>query len=224
MPATTNPPAIAQLVDALNVAGGQLDADQRRAALTTYRLLTARRPVTNGAIAQATGLSEETIASYLAEWEGVFRDGDDAVVGFWGLALEPLDPRYELVDHDTGDAVGYAWCAWDTLFLPAVLGRTLDITSTDGHTGQEITLTVGPDGAHTVNPEQTLVSFLSPNAPWEADILATFCHKVLFFAADDSATAWMGAHADELFTLSVADAFEVGRLWTAQRYGNALTA
>lgn len=224
MPVTTHPPTTLELVDALRVAGGELDHDQRLAALTTYRLLTAGAPVTNADIAEATGIREDVIASYFEEWEGVFRDQDYAIVGFWGLAIAPLDPEYKLIDHDTGEPVGYAWCAWDTLFLPTVLGRVLDITSTDGHTGKEITLTVGPDGSRVVKPEKTLVSFLSPTEPWEADILATFCHKVLFFGSTDSADAWMSAHPDELFTLSVDDAFQVGSRWTADRYGDALTS
>lgn len=224
MPATTNPPTIDRLVDALGVAGGTLDEPQRHVALTTYRLLADGTPVTNTAIADATGIDETTIAGYFAEWEGVFRDNDDAIVGFWGLALTPLDPRYDLVDHDTGRSVGHAWCAWDTLFLPILLGRTLDIAATDGHTGEPVTLTVSPDGARTVTPTGAVVTFVAPDAPWESDFLTTFCHKVLFFATQTNADAWIAAHPDNLFTLGVDDAFDVGRQWTADRYGDTLDA
>lgn len=221
MPATSDPPTIHTLVDALGAAGGPLDADQRRAALSTYRLLAEGLPVTHNAIAEATGISARTITSYFDEWHGVFRDADDAIVGFWGLALRPLDPRYNLVDHDTGESVGYAWCAWDTLFLPELLGRTLDIAATDGQTGEPITLTVAPGGVRAVDPPGALVSFLSPTEPWEADILTTFCHKVLFFTSKGTADAWMSAQPTELFTLSVEAAFDVGRRWTSDRFGDA---
>lgn len=222
MPAT-NPPTIDALVDALAAAGGTLDDDQRRTALTTYRLLARGSPVTDATIAGATGLSEDVIEGYFAEWEGVFRNGDDdAIVGFWGLALEPLTPRYELVDHDTGEAVGYAWCAWDTLFLPTVLGRTLDVTATDGHTGEPVTLIVGADGAQHVSPRGAVVSFVAPDTPWESDVLTTFCHKVLFFTGQANADAWIAQHPDTLFSLDVDDAFDLGRRWLADRYGDSL--
>lgn len=210
------------LVDALRIAGGRLDADQRRTALATYRLLAEGGPVTHGAIAEVTGLAEDTIVGHSTDWPGVFRDANGAIVGFWGLALGPLDPRYALVDHDTGEPVGYAWCAWDTLFLPALLGRTLDITAADGHSGQPITLTAGPDGVRDVTPAATLVSFLAPLEPWGPDILTTFCHEVLFFTDVTTADAWMDDRDRELFALSVQEAFDVGRRWTSERYGDAL--
>lgn len=222
MPATTNPPTVDELVHALGIAGGQLDDDQRRVALTTSRLLAGGGPATNQTIGEATGIDETTLAGYFAEWEGVFRNGDDAVVGFWGLAAEPLEPTYELRDHHSGHPVGYAWCAWDTLFLPTLLNRTLDITAADGHTGDPVTLTVSPAGAQQVRPAGVVVSFVAPDGPWPPDFLTTFCHKVLFFTQTENADAWIAEHPDHLFTLDVDTAFEVGRRYTADRYGDAL--
>lgn len=213
---------IDELVDALSAAGGQLDDGQRKVALATYRLLAQGDPVTHSAIADEVGITVEAVASHFAEWPAVFRNGDDAIVGFWGLALQPLDPEYGLVASDTGEPLGYAWCAWDTLFLPTLLGQTVDVTSTDGQTGETITLTVAPDATRRIQPTETVVSFLAPNAPWESDVLATFCHKVLFFANQANADAWIAAQPDELFIVSVDEAFEIGRRWTADRYGDAL--
>ncbi len=222
MSATTNQPTSTELVEALRLAGGQLDDGQRKVALATYRLLAGGDPVMNEAIAEEVGMAEEAVARYFEEWPAVFRNSDDAVVGFWGLALQPLEPEYSLVATDTGRHLGYAWCAWDTLFLPTLLGQTIDVTSTDGQTGEPIVLTVAPDGIQAIEPAETLVSFLSPNAPWESDILATFCHKVLFFANQVNADAWIASHPDELFTVTVDEAFDIGRRWTADRYGDTL--
>lgn len=222
MPAATKPPSPDELVDALRAAGGELDSDQRSVALATYRLLAAGSPVTNADLARTTGVDESTIVDYFSEWPGVFRNSDGAVIGFQGLALDPLDPTYELRDHDTNEPVGYAWCAWDTLFLPKLLGRVLDITSSDGHTGEPVTLTVGPDGTQRVTPPGVVVSFAAPDGPWDADVLTTFCHKVLFFTDPANADAWIATQPDELFTLGVGDAFEAGRRWIADRYGDSL--
>lgn len=215
-------PAAHELVAALDRAAGLLDEPQRRVALATYRLLADRAPVAPEGIAKATGINATTITSWLDEWPGVFRDPDGRVVGFWGLALSPLSPRYELVDHHTGEVVGYAWCAWDTLFLPALLGRTLDVTAADGLSGATITLTVAPDGVRSLGPANTVVSFQAPTDEWDEDILTSFCHKVLFFADGPGAEAWMAERDDDLFTLSAAAAFDIGRRWVTERYGDAL--
>lgn len=222
MPAATITPTATELVDALGVAGGVLDDTGRSIALTTYRLLAAGSPVSNDQIAAAADAGIDEVEERFAEWAGVFRNRDDAVVGFWGLALAPLDPEYRLRDA-TGDDLGYAWCAWDTLFLPTLLGQTLQVAATDGLTGDQIRLTVTPDGLGGVTPTDTVVSFLAPVGPWEADIVTAFCHKVIFFANQANADEWIASQTDQLFTLSVDDAFDVGRRWTAARYGDALT-
>lgn len=223
MPASPITPTAGQLVDALAVAGGDLDDEGRRIALATYRLLTEPDPVTVDRIAAAVGADAAAVEARLDEWAGVFRDGEGAVVGFWGLARNPLDPEYRLDDPE-GETIGYAWCAWDTLFLPTVLDRPLDVSAADALTGEPIRLTVTPRGAEAVSPPATVVSFLSPAGEWEADIITSFCHKVLFFADQANADRWIAGQADPLFTLSVAEAFDVGRRWTADRYGDRLAA
>ncbi len=221
MPATTHPPTLAALADALTGAAPDLDDAARRVVLATYGLLARGEAVADADVAAATDLPVDDVAGFLAEWPGVYRDRGGDIVGFWGLARDPLDPEYrlQLAGHDR--AV-YAWCAWDTLFLPAVLGQTLDVRAADGHTGAPIALTVSPQGVERVVPADAVVSFLVPRGRFDADVVASFCHKVLFFADEDNAAAWIAAHPDELFTLSVDDAFEVGRLVTTARYGDEL--
>ena len=222
MPATTKKPSLAELAEALTTAGGDLDAEGRQIALATYRLLAQGTPVTNNQVAAAVDTTLDAVTGRFDEWPGVFRNQDEAIVGFQGLALGPLDPEYRLRSADSSK-VGYAWCAWDTLFLPTVLRQTLEVTASDGHTGETIRLHVGPDGVHLSERSEIVVSFAVPDAAWDADILTNFCHKVLFFANQDNADQWIATHSDELITLSVEDAFEVGRRWIRARYGDTLT-
>jgi alkylmercury lyase len=222
MPATAAIPTATEIVEALGVAGGNLDDEGRQIALTTYRLLADAAPVTAARIADSAGVSVVAVEAALDEWAGVFREPTGAVVGFWGLTRQPLDPEYRL-DQSDGETLGYAWCAWDTLFLPTVLDRTLTVTGLDGLSGEEIRLTVSPKGVEEVDPAAAVVSFLAPEGSWEADVMTSFCHKVLFFVNQHNADRWIAEQADQLFTLSVNDAFEIGRRWTGDRYGHALT-
>ncbi len=221
MPATTHPPTLEALAEALTGAAPDLDGAARRVVIATYGLLARGEAITDADVAAAAGLPTGDAAGLLAEWPGVYRNADGAIVGFWGLARDPLDPEYRL-QLAGYDRPVYAWCAWDTLFLPAVLGETIDIGAADGHTGAPISLTVSPQGPDRVVPAETVVSFVVPRGRFDADVVASFCHKVLFFANADNAAAWIAAHPDELFTLSVDDAFEVGRLVTTARYGDEL--
>lgn len=221
MTAGSSSPTADDLVEALNEAGGVLDDEGRRIALTTYGLLTRRRPVNHRDVAVALELSVGVVDRHFEAWPGVFRNDEGSIVGFWGLALEPLDPEYRL-RSPSGELLGYAWCAWDTLFLPTLLNRTLEVAAWDGETGEAIGLTVAADGVRRHEPADTVVSILVPSGPWDADVLTSFCHKVLFFADVANAERWISRQDEPLVTLSVAEAFEIGRRWTQARYGGAL--
>lgn len=156
----------------------------------------------------------------VASWPGVFRDAHGAVTGFWGLTINRLDPEYRLVG---GPAILYAWCAWDTLWLPAILGQELRIDAADGQTGAPVSVTATPTRRVAVDPGDAVMSFLVPGGGFGPDVLTAFCHKVLFFTDRGTAGQWMANHPDPLFDLPLDEAFEVGRLVTVGRYGDELT-
>jgi len=91
-----------------------------------------------------------------------------------------------------------------------MLGQTLEVTAADGLTGESVRLTVTPNGVQAVDPSEAVVSLLAPDGAWEADIITSFCHKVIFFANRANAEAWINQQPDRLFTLSVAEAFDIG--------------
>src|SRR5713226_5699751 len=83
----------------------------------------------------------------LTSWPGVYRDDERRVVGFWGSAIAALEPEYRLrVDGKTS----FAWCALDTLFIPAFLGKTVSVEASDPVTGEQVSLVVDRNGARDV--------------------------------------------------------------------------
>lgn len=220
MPESPDAPTLAELSEALVGAAPDLDDLGRRVVVATYHLLAGGEPVPDGRIAEAVGADVAEVSGRLRTWPGVFRDADDHIVGFWGLAIAPLDPEYRLLTPGAPDL--FAWCAWDTLFLPVVLGRALEVRAADGQSGDPISVSVGPDGLRSVDPPGTVVSFVVPDGRFDADVITGFCHKVLFFADRDHATRWMNTRRDDLFALPIDDAFEVGRRVVRSRYRDAL--
>jgi len=109
-----------ELADAITGAAPDLGPPGQRLFIATYRLLAAGHPVTAAELAAATGLPEPAAADALSRWPGVFTDRHGRVTGFWGLAIGELSPAHRF---ETGGRVLYAWCAWDTLFLPVRLGQ-----------------------------------------------------------------------------------------------------
>ena len=196
-----------ELAEAIGAAVPDLDPTEQRIAVEVYRLLAAGEPVASEDIAAATDVSRSRVEEALGSWPGVYRDEDGRVVGFWGLAVAPLDPEYRF---EADGRTLYTWCAWDNLFIPAILGATVRVGATCPVTGGTVSLEVGPDGVREVQPEGTVVSIVIPDGPFGFDVIESFCHRVYFFASEEAGAGWVAEHEGTTL-LSVEDAFELGR-------------
>jgi alkylmercury lyase len=88
------------------------DAPLSRALLTE---LAAGAPVTLASLSSATGRPPGVVRAALSRWPNVQYDDGGAVVAFNGLSLTPTPHRFCLPTRQL-----FTWCAWDTLFLPAL--------------------------------------------------------------------------------------------------------
>ncbi len=123
------------------------------------------------------------------------------------MAIVPQDPEYRLqIDGKTS----YAWCALDTLFIPPLIGKTVNVQARDPINSQGVSLVVDGNGAREVTPPSAVVSMVIPDGPFGYDVIESFCHKVLFFASEESGRSWVAEHEGTTL-LTVQEAFEVGR-------------
>lgn len=192
-----------------------LDDDERRLALAIYRLLATGDPVRPASVARVAGLPRPVVDAALEEWPGVFRDDIGRVVGFWGLALPEMPHRMEV-----DGVLLHAWCAWDALFLPALIGATARIGSACPVTGRAISLTVSAEGVRSASPRGAVVSMLMPAGGFDVDVIQSFCHHVHFIASREAGERWL-ADREDAFLLSVPEAFRLGELWNRHRFGAA---
>lgn len=146
----------------------------------------------------------------------MYVDERGRVIGFWGLSVRPMPHKMTVNRRPL-----YAWCAWDTLFLPELLGATAEIESTCPTTGQRVTLTVEGTEVTSHHPADIVLSFMHRDEPFDADTIKTFCHYVHFFANRDAAAEWTGRH-EGTFTLSLADGSAIARLTNRARYPSIL--
>ena len=196
-----------------------LDPTGQRLSLALYRELARGAPVSPPSLADRVEMRAEMVVRQLRSWPGVYYDGEQRVVGFWGLTIAPM-PHCLRVD---GREL-YAWCAWDTLFLPALLCTSVEVESSCRATGAPVRLTVTPHGVESAQPAGLSVSFLLPEAEaMNADVITSFCHYVHFFNSREAAQPWLDEHP-ETFLLQLADAYEFGRRMNRARYGAALDA
>jgi len=193
-----------------------LNLAEQRLALDLYGLLSEGNAVPLEFLSERAGMSLADLKTTLQNWPGVFYDDNHRIIGFWGIAIDEMPHRLEV----NGKTV-YAWCAWDTLFLPELLDTSAHITSHCASTGDEISLIISPMGIESQS-DQIMVSFLVPdNSELVENITTSFCQYVFFFRTRASAEHWVTEHPGT-FLLSLGEAFTVGRKMNAARYNLTL--
>ena len=205
---TTKDVSLADVAEAIKAALPVLDETDQHIATAVYRLMSSGAPVEPAAIVKAVGnVSLERVNERLNTWPGVFRDDMGRLIGFWGHAIDKLEPEYRLV---AAGNTTYAWCALDTLFIPPLMDKTVSVQATDPVTGEQISLVVDRDGVRELTPPGAVVSMVIPDGPFGYDVIESFCHQVLFFASEVSGSSWVAKHEGTTL-LTVYEAFELGR-------------
>ena len=106
---------VERLADALIGAVPTRDPGVQAVGLALLRTLATGEPVSEQALAAASGTPEPTIRDALESWPGVFRDEDERVVGFMGLSVA------ELGEHriEVGGRTLTAWCRGTRCSFPS---------------------------------------------------------------------------------------------------------
>jgi alkylmercury lyase len=188
---------------------------QRRLLVQIVRELAHGRPITPEQVDQrmaALGLEHDAAYQFLRELTE--READGRIVGAIGLSLSDHPHRLTVEGVPLS-----AWCALDTLFLPALLQQTATIVSPSPVTRATIRLRVSPERVEEVDPAGAALSIVlvdtsrermaSVEAIWNA-----FCQHVHFFATREEAERW-AAGREDIAVLTVDEGFALGRrVWS----------
>ncbi len=193
---------------------------ERRVGLEIYRQLSRGEPVSTSGLAQALGIpphEADVLLTHPNLKSLTYTDNKGGIIGFGGLAIRPMPHRFNLNGRRL-----YTWCAWDSLFIPVILGQAAEVESPAPGGSNIVRLRVGPDRIERIDPEDAVMSFLLPTAQtFQADALkamASFCHFIFFFPDRARALAWTSQHQDTM-VISLPEAFELGRQTVAARWG-----
>ena len=207
--------SVEEIAKNLNDAGipPQFGDQNSRLLIKMWRILGQGRPVTKEMTTKAAsevGMSFEAAGEFLRQITE--RDSDDNIIGLLGLSL-----NQEWAHRLTINGAAFrTWCAWDTLFLPAMLGETAQIESESPVSGTTIRLAVTPDEVESSSPEGAVVSIatIDPKIHDMSTVEAiwgNFCHQVFFFSSLEEASEWAEGKTN-IAILPVRDAYELGRL------------
>ena len=198
-------PASGNLSDRLVASVGQAASARTAPGLyrTLLRLLSRGEPITIAELAAVAGQASDVVQSMVAGWNDTEYDRQGRILG-WGLTLRPTPHRFKVDCKQL-----YTWCALDTLFFPAVIGRPARVKSPCAGTGTPIRLTVDPAaGVNALEPSTAVVSIVTPEHM--SSVRTAFCNPGRFYAAADAARDWQCKHPG-MEVLSVVDAYRASR-------------
>ncbi len=195
-----------------------LSNDESRLFIQVLRLVAEGRPVSPVQIEDAASSIQMPLETAIALLSKVSEKDDDGnIVGTFGLSQRAHPHRFELKDR-----VLSTWCAWDALFLPALLGQTADVETSCPATNENIRVRITPEHVENVVPSGSVISIVIPKVAGTdlqtaQDIRMSFCRLVHFFASKDAASAWaLERHADDVRILSLEEGYQLGREAFAQ--------
>ena len=195
---------------------------EQRAGLVLLRELARGKPVAIDQLAGALAESIDAAESFVkrsALSAFVHADAGGRILGFWGLSVAPTHHRITV----EGRAL-WTWCAYDSLFMPELLGSSAVVESRDPDSAQPLRLIVSPTRIEAAEPVGMVMSMMNPNA-WDttsaARVMASACHFIYFFASRASAERWRAEHPQTIL-LSLEDAFSLTRRHNAHLFGAEL--
>ncbi len=214
---TTNFDRAAAMIDTVP----RFDEDAQRLAVELSRQLARGEPVRREGLAAALGVPTSEVTTLLEDEQlkgWVFYDEERRIIGFRGLAIPEMSHRFE-VDGRTL----YAWCAFDSLFIPEVLAKSARVESRDPQTGTLIKLTVTPEGVESAEPASAVMSILVGDTELikanPVEVMGAFCHHIFFFESPESGAEWTAQHGEGTFLVTLDEAFELGKRFKAAQFG-----
>jgi len=178
-----------------------------RVTFKTIQALAKGDPVSSTQLSDIWGMPLDQVQVILkqAEENGRVEINDRGdLVG----AVLSLNPTQHQISMDNQRL--YAWCAYDAMYTPGVVGMPAQIVSKDPMTGGAIKVSIAFDGVDVVQPESTVVSVVNPGGDMSAGPESTRCTHMLFFESRESAKQWMQGRTG-VSILTVEEVFKLAK-------------
>lgn len=195
----------------------KLNRDQRELSLSLYRYLAKGLPVGVDDLVATTSLEEVRVKEILNDWPGIYYNDDHKITGYWGLAIIEMGHKIEFENKTL-----FGWCAWDTLFLPQLLGKDAVIRSSDQSTNEEVVIEVDGNGNLASDGTDIYVSLLEVDEESiKEEVISSFCHFIYFFKSRSSGETWVSQH-NGTFLITLEEALELSQTKNRLQYDDFL--
>ena len=205
----------ADLVKAFADRFGTGPVHDQRFMVELYRQLADGEPVRREVLADALDIQIEDVAAALDKLPSFYIGFDDEqrIIEWGGFGLDGGNNDFTIRGHRM-----WAWCAWDGLFVPAIVGEPARVAADDPKSGARVALTVTPDGVTDVSPPSAVMTFALPGMEAFPDFRRfSFQKTVFYFESRESAKEWLARNPGPIL-ISLEEGFEFGRTLNRVRF------
>lgn len=188
---------------------------EKKLAKTIYSELAKGKPVKQEILSSILDTPISEVVAILSLWNGIYRNSDNEIIGFWGLAIDYDSPHQIVVN----EKVLNCWCFWDTLFIADLLKGKVTVTSESPETKESIKISVNDGEVVSSSHPNAVCSFILPEEN-NKDVISSFCHYVYFFSDRNEFKSWKekSSMSESLFCLDFSEAFELGSKFNRVRF------
>lgn len=206
------------------------------ATYPTQRVLQTihRQLLTVGPVALDDLINNETskgvaVAHDLEGW--VLFGSDGRIDSGYEMTLRPTGHRLSIDDNSA-----FAFCPWDAIFLPLLLGEVVTLTTACPVSGHHISMAVSPSGIRSLAPRDSVMSFVMPSGMStvgqtgtaleprrrKEESIRQLCRAIHLFARPNYAKEW-GSDQSEFFVLSIEEAVALAARVHRQVFAQLMT-
>jgi len=178
-----------------------------RLQVIALQLLSKGEPVSPNRLAEAWGIPLEQVQAIFEQASslGTLQLDDAGNMVGSAISLLPSSHKFQV----NGKTL-YAWCAYDAIYAPGVIGSDAVIDSVDPITNEPIRIKVSPDGVMKSKPEGVVATVVGMEADARGGAESPRCNQMHFFVSEENARKWSVDYPN-VSIMTVDQMFEVAR-------------
>jgi alkylmercury lyase len=164
-----------------------------RLQVIALQLLSKGEPVSPDSLAEAWNMPLEQVHAIFEQAGalGTLQLDDSGNMVGSAISLVPSSHKFQV----NGKTL-YAWCAYDAIYIPGVIGTNALIDSIDPLSNESIRLKVSPEGVMESEPEGIAVTVVGMEADVRGGAESSRCSQMHFFVSEENARKWSADYPD----------------------------
>ncbi len=178
-----------------------------RLQVVALQFLSKGEPVSPESLVEAWGMPIEHVHAIFEQASalGTLQLDDSGNMVGTAISLVPSSHKFQIDGKNL-----YAWCAYDAIYAPGVIGKNAIIDSVDPISNELIRIKVSPEGVTESEPKEIFATVVGMEADARGGAESPRCNQMQFFVSEENASRWATDYSG-VSIMTVDQLFDVAR-------------